>query len=157
MAGGGSPCRFGEHESSQLAELKPPRPIIASRRCWTLARALLTAFTVARSIRRLLTNSLAVGRRAGRVGRALVTLGEGAGFDGGCGLYPAGGGQPRMGAVTDSDAPDPPSAKVVASLLRDARSLSRSADKLDSAAAVADSTTRQLAAGVQIGDRGRVT
>ena len=68
---------------------------------------------------------------------------------GGCGLYPAGGGQPRMGAVTDSDVPDPPSAKVVAALLRDARSLSRRADKLDDAAAVADSTTRQLAAEVR--------
>ena len=51
-----------------------------------------------------------------------------------------------MGAVTDPDVPDPPSAKVVAALLRDARSLSRRADKLDDAAAVADSTTRQLAA-----------
>ena len=50
-----------------------------------------------------------------------------------------------MSAVTDSDVPDPPSAKVVAALLRDARSLSRRADKLDDAAAVADSTTRQLA------------
>jgi hypothetical protein len=50
-----------------------------------------------------------------------------------------------MGAVTDPDVPDPPSAKVVAALLRDARSLSRRADKLDDAAAVADSTTRQLA------------
>jgi hypothetical protein len=43
------------------------------------------------------------------------------------------------------DVPDPPPAKVVAALLRDARSLSRRADKLDDAAAVADSTTRQLA------------
>jgi hypothetical protein len=93
-----------------------------------------------------LAHSLAVGRRpAGRVGRALVTVGEGAGFDRGVRLYPAGGGQSRMGAVTDSDVPDPPSAKVVAALLRDARSLSRRADKLDDAAAVADSTTRQLA------------
>jgi hypothetical protein len=51
-----------------------------------------------------------------------------------------------MGAVTESDVPDPPSAKVVAALLRDARSLSRRADKLDDdAAAVADSMTRQLA------------
>ena len=81
----------------------------------------------------------------GRVGRALVTFGERAGFDRGCGLCPASGGQSRMGAVTDSDVPDPPSAKVVAALLRDARSLSRRADKLDDAAAVADSMTRQLA------------
>jgi hypothetical protein len=94
-----------------------------------------------------LAHSLAVGRRpAGRVGGALVTVGEGAGFDRGVRLYPAGGGQSRLGAVTDSDVPDPPSAKVVAALLRDARSLSRRADKLDDAAAVADSTTRQLAA-----------
>ena len=51
-----------------------------------------------------------------------------------------------MGAVTESDVPDPPSAKMLAALLRDARSLSRRADKLDDdAAAVADSTTRQLA------------
>jgi hypothetical protein len=47
-----------------------------------------------------------------------------------------------MGAVTDPDVPDPPSAKVVAALLRDARSLSRRADKLDDAAAVADSDLR---------------
>ncbi len=52
-----------------------------------------------------------------------------------------------MGAVTESDVPDPPSAKMLAALLRDARSLSRRADKLDDddAAAVADSMTRQLA------------
>ena len=51
-----------------------------------------------------------------------------------------------MGAVTDPDVPDPPSAKMLAALLRDARSLSRRADKLDDdAAAVADSMTRQLA------------
>ena len=50
-----------------------------------------------------------------------------------------------MGAVTESDVPDPPSAKMLAALLRDARSLSRRADKLDDDAAVADSTTRQLA------------
>ena len=96
---------------------------------------------------RSLAHSLAVGHRpAGRVSRALVTLGEGAGFDRGVRPYPAGGAQSRMGAVTDSDVPDPPSAKVVAAMLRDARSLSRRADKLDDAAAVADSTTRQLAA-----------
>ena len=35
------------------------------------------------------------------------------------------------------DVPDPPPAKVVAALLRDARSLSRRADKLDDAAAIA--------------------
>ena len=43
--------------------------------------------------------------------------------------------------------PEPPSAKAVTALLREARSLSRRADKLgSSAAAVDDPTTQQLAA-----------
>jgi hypothetical protein len=47
----------------------------------------------------------------------------------------------------DSPDPDPPSAKGIAALLREARSLSRRADKLgDTAAAVDDPTTQQLAA-----------
>jgi DNA-binding ferritin-like protein len=47
----------------------------------------------------------------------------------------------------DSPDPDPPSAKAIAALLREARSLSRRADKLgDTAAAVDDPTTQQLAA-----------
>ena len=45
------------------------------------------------------------------------------------------------------DQPDPPSAKAVTALLREARSLSRRADKLSgTAAAVDDPTTQQLAA-----------
>jgi len=47
----------------------------------------------------------------------------------------------------DMDSPDPPSAKAITALLREARSLSRRADKLgSSAAAVDDPTTQQLAA-----------
>ncbi|QJY51134.1 hypothetical protein [Pseudonocardia broussonetiae] len=47
----------------------------------------------------------------------------------------------------DADEPDPPSAKAVTALLREARSLSRRADKLNgTAAAVGDPTTQQLAA-----------
>jgi hypothetical protein len=47
----------------------------------------------------------------------------------------------------DEDRPEPPSAKVVTALLREARSLSRRADKLSgTAAAVDDPTTQQLAA-----------
>ena len=45
------------------------------------------------------------------------------------------------------DRPEPPSAKAITALLREARSLSRRADKLGgSAAAVDDPTTQQLAA-----------
>ena len=44
------------------------------------------------------------------------------------------------------DRPEPPSAKAVTTLLREARSLSRRADKLGgAAAAVDDPTTQQLA------------
>jgi len=47
----------------------------------------------------------------------------------------------------DADRPEPLSAKAITALLREARSLSRRADKLsDTAAAVGDSTTQQLAA-----------
>ena len=47
----------------------------------------------------------------------------------------------------DVDRPEPPSAKAVTALLREARSLSRRADKLNgTAAAVDDPTTQQLAA-----------
>jgi DNA-binding ferritin-like protein len=46
----------------------------------------------------------------------------------------------------DVDRPEPPSAKAVTALLREARSLSRRADKLgDAAAGVDDPTTQQLA------------
>jgi hypothetical protein len=45
------------------------------------------------------------------------------------------------------DSPDPPSAKAMTALLREARSLSRRADKLGrTAATVDDTTTQQLAA-----------
>ncbi len=47
----------------------------------------------------------------------------------------------------DVDRPAPPSAKAVTAMLREARSLSRRADKLNvTAAAVNDPTTQQLAA-----------
>ena len=47
----------------------------------------------------------------------------------------------------DTDRPEPPSAKMITALLREARSLSRRADKLSGiAAAVDDPTTQQLAA-----------
>jgi hypothetical protein len=47
----------------------------------------------------------------------------------------------------DVDRPDPPSAKAITALLREARSLSRRADKLGGTAAmVEDPTTQQLAA-----------
>ena len=50
-------------------------------------------------------------------------------------------------ADNDIDSPDPPSAKAITALLREARSLSRRADKLGgTAAAVDDPTTQQLAA-----------
>jgi hypothetical protein len=50
-------------------------------------------------------------------------------------------------ADDDMGSPDPPSAKAITALLREARSPSRRADKLTStAAAVADPTTQQLAA-----------
>ncbi len=50
-------------------------------------------------------------------------------------------------ADNDTDSPDPPSAKAITALLREARSLSRRADKLGrTAAAVDDLTTQQLAA-----------
>jgi hypothetical protein len=50
-------------------------------------------------------------------------------------------------ADNDMDSPDPPSAKAITELLREARSLSRRADKLGgTAAAVDDPTTQQLAA-----------
>jgi hypothetical protein len=42
--------------------------------------------------------------------------------------------------------PDPPSAKAITALLREARSLSRRADKLSGTAAAVDPTTQQLAA-----------
>ncbi len=54
-----------------------------------------------------------------------------------------------IGGMTDDDLdlPEPPSAKAVTALLREARSLSRRADKLGAtAAAVDDPTTRQLTA-----------
>lgn len=56
---------------------------------------------------------------------------------------------PRDCGMTDDDAdrPEPLSAKAITALLREARSLSRRADKLsETAAAVGDSTTEQLAA-----------
>jgi hypothetical protein len=47
----------------------------------------------------------------------------------------------------DVDQPDPPSAKAITALLREARSLSRRADRLrGTAAAVDDPMTQQLAA-----------
>ena len=47
----------------------------------------------------------------------------------------------------DVDRPEPPSAKAITALLREARSLSRRADKLNgTAATVDDPTTQQLAA-----------
>lgn len=50
--------------------------------------------------------------------------------------------------MADSDSPDPASVKAVTALLREARSLSRRADKLGrTAAAVDDPTTQQFAAG----------
>ena len=50
-------------------------------------------------------------------------------------------------ADDDMDSPDPPSAKAITALLREARSLSRRADKLGgTAATVDDTTTQQLAA-----------
>jgi hypothetical protein len=50
-------------------------------------------------------------------------------------------------ADNDIDSPDPPSAKAITALLREARSLSRRADKLGgTAAAVDDPTTQQLVA-----------
>ena len=50
-------------------------------------------------------------------------------------------------ADNDMDSPDPPSAKAITALLREARSLSRRADKLGgTAATVDDTTTQQLAA-----------
>jgi hypothetical protein len=46
----------------------------------------------------------------------------------------------------DADRPEPPSAKAITALLREARSLSRRADKLNgTAAAVDDPMTQQLA------------
>ena len=54
----------------------------------------------------------------------------------------------RINGMTDNDmdSPDPPSAKAITTLLREARSLSRRADKLGgTAAAVGDPTTQQLA------------
>ena len=50
-------------------------------------------------------------------------------------------------AGDDEERPEPPSAKVVTALLREARSVSRRADKLSSTAAgVDDPTTQHLAA-----------
>jgi hypothetical protein len=50
-------------------------------------------------------------------------------------------------ADDDMDSPDPPSAKAITALLREARSLSRRADKLGrTAATMDDTTTQQLAA-----------
>src|SRR5664280_986161 len=47
----------------------------------------------------------------------------------------------------DVDRPEPPSAKAITAMLREARSLSRRANKLNgTAAAVEDATTQQLAA-----------
>ena len=53
----------------------------------------------------------------------------------------------RITGMTDNDmSADPPSAKAITTLLREARSLSRRADKLGgTAAAVGDPTTQQLA------------
>jgi hypothetical protein len=52
----------------------------------------------------------------------------------------------RMGD-DEVDRPEPPSAKAITALLREARSLSRRADKLGgTAAAMDDPTTQQLAA-----------
>lgn len=45
----------------------------------------------------------------------------------------------------DVDRPEPPSAKAVTAMLREARSLSRRADKLHATAVVDDPTTQQLA------------
>jgi hypothetical protein len=55
----------------------------------------------------------------------------------------------RISAMADSDSPDLPSLRAVTALLREARSLSRRADKLGRsvAAAVDDPTTQQFAAG----------
>lgn len=52
------------------------------------------------------------------------------------------------GMDDEVDRPEPPSAKAVTALLREARSLSRRADKLSGTAATAvdDPTTQQLAA-----------
>ena len=51
------------------------------------------------------------------------------------------------GMDDEVDRPEPPSAKAVTALLREARSLSRRADKISgTAAAVDDPTTQQLAA-----------
>jgi DNA-binding ferritin-like protein len=51
------------------------------------------------------------------------------------------------GMDDEVDRPEPPSAKAVTAMLREARSLSRRADKLNgTAAAVDDPTTQQLAA-----------
>ncbi len=50
-------------------------------------------------------------------------------------------------ADNDMNSPDPPSTKAITALLREARSLSRRADKLGgTAATVDDTTTQQLAA-----------
>ena len=52
-------------------------------------------------------------------------------------------------ADSHMDSPDPPSAKAITALLREARSVSRRADKLGGTAAAAaldDPTTQQLAA-----------
>ena len=53
-----------------------------------------------------------------------------------------------ISGMTDyADRPEPPSAKAITALLREARSLSRRADQLGgTAAAVDDPTTQQLAA-----------
>ena len=57
------------------------------------------------------------------------------------------------GMDDEVDRPEPPSAKAVTALLREARSLSRRADKLSgTAAAVGDPTTQQLAAEAVPGD-----
>lgn len=49
--------------------------------------------------------------------------------------------------ISDSQSPGPPSGKTVTALLREARSLSRRADKLnDSAAVLNDTRTQQLSA-----------
>jgi hypothetical protein len=55
----------------------------------------------------------------------------------------------RINTMADSDSPGLPSLRAVTALLREARSLSRRADKLGRsvAAAVDDPTTQQFAAG----------
>ncbi len=48
-------------------------------------------------------------------------------------------------ADNDMNSPVPPSARAITALLREARSLSRRADRLSAGAAMTDPTTQQLA------------